>query len=396
MANIFAEKQCVISGIGQSEIGRRLPRNGLQLTVDAVTQALDDAGLSRSDIDGVSSWPGQMQQAAPGFSPVSITDLREAMGLELKWYNAGIESSQMSALINACMAVASGQARHVICFRTMTEASSMAKGTRSSVQGTGNQRISGPFQWQLPFGALSASNWVGLVASRYMLEFNATREQLAYVALNARANAGLNDRAIYRDPLSLDEYLNSRMISDPLCLFDCDVPIDGSTVIIVSHKDCAADLKSKAIHVESIGGPLSGRDSWDQQVDLTRFCAEGAGEMMWSRTDFKPKDVDFAELYDGFSFLTLLWLEGLGFCGRGEAAAFVEGGHRISRDGELPIATHGGQLSAGRTHGLGYFHEAVKQLRGEAGNHQLSGDRKLAVVSNGGGNLSGAALLRCD
>ena len=118
--------------------------------------------------------------------------------------------------------------------------------------------------------------------------------------------------------------------------------------------------------------------------------------MLWSRTDFKPKDVDFAELYDGFSFLTLLWLEGLGFCGRGEAAAFGEGGQRIGRDGELPLASHGGQLSAGRTHGLGYFHEAVKQLRGEAGSHQLSGDRKLAVVSNGGGNLSGAALLRSD
>lgn len=396
MSNPYSEKQCVISGVGQSEIGRRLSRSGLQLTVDAVKQALDDAGLSRADIDGVSSWPGQMQNSAPGFSPVSITDLREAMGLKLNWYNAGIESTQMSAIINACMAVASGQARHVICFRTMTEASSMAKGTRSSVQGTGSQRISGPFQWQLPFGAFSASSWAALVASRYMHEFGATREQLAQIALNARSNAMLNERAVYRDPLSMDDYLSARMISDPLCLFDCDVPIDGSTVIIISHKDCVADLKSEAIHIESVAGPLYGRDSWDQQEDLTRFAAEDAGKMLWSRTDLTPKDVDVAELYDGFSFLTLLWLEGLGFCGRGEAAAFVEGGQRISRNGELPLATHGGQLSAGRTHGLGYFHEAVKQLRGEAGAHQLDGERKVAVVANGGGNLAGAALLRTD
>ncbi|NKI16354.1 thiolase family protein [Spongiibacter sp. KMU-166] len=396
MSNPYSEKQCVISGVGQSEIGRRLPRSGLQLTVDAVKKALDDAGLKREDIDGVSSWPGQMQNSAPGFSPVSITDLREAMDLKLSWYNAGIESTQMSAIINACMAVASGQARHVICFRTMTEASSMAKGTRSSVQGTGSQRISGPFQWQLPFGAFSASSWAALIASRYMHEFGASREQLAQIALNARRNAQLNERAVYRDPLSMEDYLSARMISDPLCLFDCDVPIDGSTVLIISHKDCAPDLKATPIHIESVAGPLYGRDSWDQQDDLTRFCAEDAGKMLWSRTDFSPKDVDFAELYDGFSFLTLLWLEGLGFCGRGEAAAFVEGGQRIARDGELPLATHGGQLSAGRTHGLGYFHEAVKQLRGEAGSHQLAGDRKLAVVSNGGGNLAGAALLRKD
>ncbi|MBR9910839.1 MAG: thiolase family protein [Gammaproteobacteria bacterium] len=394
MNSAYSEKQCIISGVGQSEIGRRLPRNGLQLTIDAVKQALDDAGLSRADIDGVSSWPGQLQHAAPGFSPVAIGDLREAMDLKLSWYNAGYEATQMSAVLNACLAVASGQARHVICFRTMTEASSMAKGIRSSVLGTGSQRISGTFQWQLPFGAFSASSWIALVASRYMHEFGATREQLAQIALTARSNAMLNERAIYRDPLSLDDYLASRMISDPLCLFDCDVPIDGSTVIIVSHRDCAPDLKSKPVHIEAIAGPLYGRDSWDQQADLTRFAAEDAGKMLWSRTDFRPKDVDFAELYDGFSFLTLLWLEGLGFCERGEAAAFVEGGERISRDGQLPLATHGGQLSAGRTHGMGYFHEAVKQLRGEAGSHQLAGERKLAVVSNGGGNLAGAALLR--
>lgn len=395
MAQEFLEKQAVISGIGQSEIGRRLARNGLQLTLDAALAAMKDAGLSTADIDGVATWPGVMEDTQPGFSPVSIGDLQGALGLDLNWYNAaaGQESTQMSALINACMAVASGQARHVLCFRTMTEASSMAKGFRSSVLGTASQRVSGPFQWQLPFHAFSAANWIALVASRYFEEFGATREQLAQIALNGRRNAMLNPKAIYRDPLSLDDYLASRMISSPLCLFDCDIPMDGATVIIVSHRDTIPDLASKPVRIESICGPLKGRNTWDQQPDLTRFIGEQAGERLWQRTELTPADVDFAELYDGFSFLTLLWLEGLGFCKRGEAAAFVEGGHRIARDGELPLNTHGGQLSAGRTHGFGFFHEAVLQLRGEAGEHQLPGDPQVAAVSNGGGNIAGAALL---
>lgn len=396
MAQQFLEKQTIISGVGQSQIGRRLSRSGLQLTVDAARAALDDAGLSLADIDGVASWPGQMETSAPGFSPVSITQLREAMGLQLNWYSAGYEATQMSAVINACMAVAGGQARHVLCFRTMTEASSMAMGSRSSVVGTGPQRVGGPFQWQIPFHAYSASNWTALVASRYFHEFGAKREQLAQVALNARRNAALNPHAVYRDPLTLEAYMAARMVSTPLCLYDCDVPIDGSTAIIVSHTDTACDLKSRPIRFEAICGPLRGRDTWDQQSDLTRFAAEQAGAELWRRTDLKPADVDFAELYDGFSFLTLLWLEGLGFCGRGEAASFVEGGQRIARDGELPLATHGGQLSAGRTHGLGYFHEAVLQLRGQAGERQLAGNPRVAAVTNGGGNIASAALLVCD
>lgn len=396
MSSQYLEKQTVISGVGQSAIGRRLPRSGLQLTIDAVKAALADAGLSVKDIDGVSSWPGQMEASSPGFSPVSITELREAMGLRLNWYCAGYEATQMSGIINACMAVASGQARHVLCFRTMTESSAMAKGSRSSLVGSGQNRVSGPFQWQVPFKAFSASNWVGLVASRYAHEFKLQREQLAQIALNARRNAQLNASAVYRDPLTLEDYLSARMVSTPLCLFDCDVPIDGSTAIIVSHIDTIPDLKNKPIRFEAICGPLIGRDTWDQQADLTRFAADECGKRLWQRTDLKPSDVDFAELYDGFSFLTLLWLEGLGFCGRGEAGSFIEGGQRISREGELPLATHGGQLSAGRTHGLGYFHEAVKQLRGQAGCHQLAGDRKVAVVANGGGPIAGAAILVRD
>lgn len=388
------EQQAVISGIGQSAVGRRLGRTGLDLTLDAVSAALADAGIDRSEIDGISSWPGYKADA-PGFSPVAIGTLQNALGLKLNWYNAGSEGTQMSAVLNACMAVASGQARHVLCFRTVTETSA-GPGARPSLIGGGAQRIAGFGEYQLPFLAPSGANWIGLIASRYFHEFGATREQLGQIAVNARRNAGLNPAAVYRDPITLDDYLASRMISTPLCLYDCDVPVDGSIAVIVSHKDTLPDLKSTPVMVEAISGALTTPDTWDQLPDLTRFAAEGCGQRLWSRTDLKPKDVDVAELYDGFSILSLLWLEGLGFCGRGEAAAFVEGGKRIALDGELPLATGGGQLSAGRLHGMIHITEAVTQLRGEAGARQVPGQPRVAVASNGGGPLAGAILLRRD
>ncbi|RJF91664.1 thiolase family protein [Noviherbaspirillum saxi] len=388
------ERQAVISGVGQSAAGRRLGRGGLDLTLDAVMAAIEDAGIDRREIDGISSWPGYKADS-PGFSPVSIGQLKDALGLKLNWYNAGSEATQMSGVLHACMAVASGQARHVLCFRTVTE-TSVPPGTRPSLVGAGSQRISGFGEFQAPFLAPSGANWIGLIASRYFHEFGVKREQLAQIALNARRNAGLNPKAVYRDPLTLDDYMNARMISTPLCLYDCDVPIDGSIAVIVSHKDTARDLKSTPIRVEAISGGLETKDTWDQLEDLTRFAADECGRRLWSRTDLKPSDVDVAQLYDGFSILSLLWLEGLGFCGRGEAAAFVEGGKRIALDGELPLATGGGQLSGGRLHGMIHIVEAVTQLRGEGGARQVAGNPKVAVASNGGGPIAGAMLLVRD
>jgi acetyl-CoA acetyltransferase len=387
------ERQAVISGVGQSAAGRRLGRGGLDLTLEAVLAALDDAGIDRKEVDGISCWPG-VQPGLPGFSPVSVGQLKDSLGLKLNWYNGGIESTQLSGVLNACMAVASGQARHVICFRTVTETSVSAA---ARLPTTGSRvRVTGFMEHLAPFFAPSGANWVGMIASRYFHEFGAQREQLAQIALNARRNAGLNPRAVYRDPLTLDDYMQARMISTPLCLYDCDVPIDGSIAVIVSHKDTVPDLKSTPVRVEAMSGALHTRDSWDQLDDLTRFSAEAAGKRLWSRTDLKPSDVDVAQLYDGFSFLSLLWLEALGFCGRGEAADFVGDGRRISLEGDLPLATGGGQLSGGRLHGMIHVAEAVIQLRGEGGARQVKGDPRVAVVSNGGGPIAGAMLLVRD
>lgn len=390
----YFEKNAAITGIGQSAVGRRLGRSGLDLTLDAILAALDDAGLTPADIDGIASWPGQMD-APVGFSPVHIFELRDALNLKLNWFSGGAEGpGQMGSVLNACMAVATGQARHVICFRTLTESSAAAaSGKGASLTGEVGQRIGNQYQWQIPFNAPSASIWTALFAQRHFHEFGTTREQLAQIALTCRTNAGLNPKAVYRTPLTMDDYLSARMISTPLCLYDCDVPVDGATVLIVSHVDAARDLRCTPIHVEAICGALHGKTGWDQFDDLSAMAARDAGARLWQRTDLKPKDVDVAQLYDGFSFLTLSWLEALGFCGRGESGPFVEGGGRIALDGELPINTHGGQLSAGRLHGLGHVYEAVVQLRGQGNERQVKGEPRVAVVANGGGPLATCALL---
>jgi acetyl-CoA acetyltransferase len=236
------------------------------------------------------------------------------------------------------------------------------------------------------------------VAERRVHEFGLTRAQLGQIALNGRRNAALNPKAVYRDPMSLEDYLAARMISTPLCLYDCDAPCDGSTALVVSHRDYAPDAPHQACHVNAAGTALYGRPSWDQFDDMTSMASRDAASSMWLRTDLRPTDVDVAELYDGFSILTMVWLESLGFCGRGESGPFVAGGEKaIGLEGELPLNTAGGQLSGGRLHGFGLIHEACVQLRGEGGERQVHrpGGRlpEVAAVSNGGGPIAGTLLL---
>lgn len=381
-----------ITGHGVSAIGRRLGRSPLSLTVDAVKAAAADAGLEIDDIDGVSTWPGH-HEVMPGFSGVGVVEIQEALGLSLSWFSGGPETpGQLGAVFNAVAAVTAGLARHVVCFRTVWEATAQAGGGRGGVAGEG-ARISGAMAHVAPYGALSASNWVALMARRHFHEFGTTREQMGAVAIVERANAGRNPEAIYRDPLTMEQYLGARMVSDPLGLFDCDVPADGSTAVIVSHIDAARDLRRPPLRVEALGTALYGRPSWHNFDDLTSMAARDAAASMWARTDLRPSDVDVAALYDGFSFLAMVWLEALGFCGHGESGPFVEGGSRIAPDGDIPLNTGGGQLSAGRLHGYGHLREACRQLWKDAGDHQVPGDPEVAVVGVGGGPLGGCLLL---
>jgi acetyl-CoA acetyltransferase len=285
-------------------------------------------------------------------------------------------------VINAAVAVGSGIVDHVLCFRSVWESTSqMTMGRAAAVTGrgaSGHPRVEGDRELTLPFGVGHPCHGA-LLAQRYFHDHGASRRQLAQIALNARRNASLNPHAVYRDPLSMGDYLDARMISEPLCLYDCDVPADGTIAVVVSRREAAPDNGRPLLRLEAVGS-TPGIDQ--------------AGQMLWSRSPrLTPGDVDIAEVYDGWSILSLLWLEGLGLCGRGQAAAFVEDGSRIALDGELPISTGGGQLSAGRLHGYLQIYEACLQLRGDAGERQVAPQPEVAVVSTGANQFTGCLLL---
>ncbi|MEV0904097.1 thiolase C-terminal domain-containing protein [Streptomyces hokutonensis] len=386
------EDKVAISGIGMSQIGRRLLVPPVSLTVQACQQAIADAGLTVDDIDGLATYPGA-GTAYGGFGEGGVTALESALGLEPTWYNGGSETfGPCGSLISAMLAVAGGLARHVLCFRTVWEASYGELVRRGRIAQDPPSRLDG---WMKPFGATSAAHTLAQNAQRHFHRYGTTRETLGWIALNQRANAALNPTAVYRDPLTMDDYLNARPITTPFGLYDCDVPCDGAVAVIVSAVDAARDLAQPPVLVEAVGTQILERLEWDQSTLTHEPQVLGQSAHLWSRTSLRPEDVDVAELYDGFTFNCLSWLEGLGFCGIGESKDFLDGGKNIARDGVLPLNTHGGQLSHGRTHGMGLVHEAITQLRGEAGPRQVAGAR-VAVASSGGLTPSGVILFRAD
>jgi acetyl-CoA acetyltransferase len=392
------EDKVAITGIGMSRVGRRLGVEPLVLTVEAATQAIADAGLKPEDIDGMSTYPGPAVGA--GMSEGGITALEEILRLRPSWINSGLElPGQAGSVIAAMLAVAGGLCNHVLCFRTVWESTFAQKEREAFGRSSSNMmaqssspRIGGDMQWRFVYGAQSAGNWIAMNASAHFDKYGTTRETLGWIALNARKNAALTPWAIYKEPLTMDDYMNARMITTPFGLYDCDVPCDGAVAVIVSRKDLAGDLRQPPVHLEAVGTQVSERMSWDQGVLDHEPQVTGPGAHLWTRTELKPTDIGLALLYDGFSFNCLSWIEALGFCGTGEAKDFLDGGKNIARDGILPLNTHGGQLSSGRLHGYGFLHEAVTQLRGDAGERQVEGV-ETAVVSNGGGAPGGCFLF---
>jgi acetyl-CoA acetyltransferase len=377
----FVERNAIISGIGMSRIGRKTGIPHRDLTVASATAAIADAGLTPADIDGVASL---------GDTP--IDEAAKLLGIEPVWTSGSMgHYGLLTPVVDAFQAAGRKHVRHVLVYRTVN----MMGGEAIQQRQDGAQMEIPPAMADvtriLTMHAYSAPHWLAMHLRRHMFLYGTTREQLGWLAVNSRRNAALNPDAAYRVPITLDEYLSARMISEPLGLLDCDVPVDGSIAVVVSTADFAGDC-DHPVRVDAVGGS-EGLGGWDQRPDYPNMASVDAAAELWNATDLRPSDIDVAELYDGFTNLTLAWLEALGFCGQGEGGPFLEGGTRIALDGELPLNTYGGQLSAGRMHGYWVLHEACLQLRGQAGERQVAGDPEVAVVSNGGGPIAGCMLL---
>lgn len=373
-------ERATIVGIGESRLGKVPDRSALQLQADATSAALTDAGLKISDIDGLLTTPVRVEHWN---MPCGV--VAHHLGIKPSFLaTVDLAGASGAAMIHqAALVIASGQCKTVLCVagQNLLSHTSRATAVKSMAEGG-----SAHPQFEVPYGPLVPSLYA-LVAQRHMYEFGTTPQQLAQVAATIRRHASLNPAAQKRDPITVDDVLNSRMITSPLHVLDCALVSDGAAAAIVTSASLARDLPRKPVQLLGQGYGL--RHSHIGDTELTTTGAVDSGRDAFRTAGLERSDVDVAQIYDCFTITVIVELEDLGFCKKGEGGAFVEDG-RIGLGGELPITTHGGLLSACHPGlGGGFFHviEAVRQLRGDAGDRQVQ-DAKIALVHGNGGVIS--------
>jgi acetyl-CoA acetyltransferase len=383
-----------IVGIGYSEITRKPQKPLGLLAIDACRAAIEDAGLEARQIDGLATYPESPFAGAgnrDGEDVVSVSFVLNHLGLadDVRWY-AQIETGMIaSPVIEAVNALIAGACDYVLVWRALHRPAPRGGSAGSKAA----PRASGDAQFIAPYGAASIVQTHAFAWRRYMYRYGATREALAALALNSRRNANLNPRAFfYSTPMSRDDYFNARMIAEPLCLFDCDVPVDGCVALIVTTADRARDLRNEPAYIAGYGQNTARRRALlYYTLDDYMACGGSLARKLWSSAGLGPRDMDAAQLYDGFNPSTLYWLEAAGFCGEGEGADFVAGG-RIALEGELPINTFGGSLSEGRMHGMGHIAEAVRQVTDRAERRQIAGASAVCAI-DGSPMLRGSGIV---
>ena len=339
----------------------------------ASRRALADAGLDRDQIDGF---------ASTGLGTMAPVDVAEYMGIVPRWVDStavGGSSWEVMAA-HAADAISAGHADVILLAYGSTARSDLRKGLRTANLDWGAR---GPMQWEAPYGHTLISKYA-MAARRHMHEYGTTIEQLAEIAVSARFNAATNPEAFEREPITIDDVLDGPMIADPFTKLQCCIRSDGAAAVILVAEDRVADLPRPPVWILGTGETTS-HISMGQWADFTTGPAAAAGTMAFERAGLTPADVDVCELYDAFTYMLLITLEDLGFCGKGEAGPFVEDG-RLRLGGALPTNTDGGGLSrlpSGPTWPVPH-RRGGRQLRGEAGDRQVP-DAEIACVSGTGG-----------
>jgi acetyl-CoA acetyltransferase len=381
--------QACIVGVGETAYtrgkGSGMTMLGLQL--QAASRAIADAGLQNNQIDGLMPF-APLGTAEEFAANLGIDNLRFAATIHMGG------ATPVASLQAAAMAVSTGVANHVLILGGWNGYSGsrtrQAVTEVSALPGGGIAR-----DYYLPHGLTAPPQWYALMARRHMHEFGTTSEQLGTIAVTMRKHAQLNQQAVMcGKPMTMEDYLKSPIIADPYRLFDCCLETDGGAAVVVTSAERARALKHRPVYIMGVAsGQPYPADEFTNRKDIFRTGLTIAAPRAFAMAGIAPKDADFAQIYDCFTFEVLQQIEETGFCKRGEGGPFVTGG-RIELGGELPINTHGGLLSEAHTLGINHVVEAVRQLRHDAGARQVK-DAEIGVVTGWGDFGDGSiAILR--
>ncbi|MCF1592340.1 thiolase family protein [Streptomyces muensis] len=382
-----------IVGYAHSRIERRSDRPLGAITVDTARDAITDAGLTVADIDGFVSDPRLPSvgghEVVDGVSVVTSPWLAQTLGADARLAAGHVGYSPItSSVIVAANALASGACDYVLLHRSLHNPAGRYHAATSP-------DVGGEAQWTVPHGMVGPPVGIALPYNEYILRYGATREALAEVVVEGRRNgARLPWSYWHGKPLTVEHYLSARMISDPISLYDCDIPVDGVAAFVLTTTDRAADLPHRPVVVDGYakGMPVAHRPQGLLVLDDMMEAGFTLVNRLWeqSQTGITRDDIDVPQLYDGFAPLIYVWLEALGYCGVGEAHEFVRDG-RISAETGLPILSGGGAIGNGRMHGVPQMLECYLQLSGRAGERQL--DRAEVGLACHGLPLYGGAVL---
>jgi acetyl-CoA acetyltransferase len=415
-------RRATIAGVGETRYtkwGGITDASEYQLTVEAVLAALEDAGIAVGDVDGLCSFAADRNEATFLAADLGIDELRYTT---MSWLPGG--GGACAAVHSAALAVEAGQAEVVVVYRSLCQGQFRRFGRGpGNASGPGNGKgkdqggaprparvpglrkaqglLDAHLAYTLPFGVFGPPIAYAMVLRRHMHRFGTTAEQMGQVAVTTRAHAARNPRAVMGDrPMTMDDYLASRMVAEPFRLFDCCLENDGACAVVVTTAERARDLRRAPVSVVA-GAQGTVRGFGHGQFcnvnldddDYTSAGARTVAARLWAQAGIGPGDVDVAQIYDHFSGLVLLNLEDFGFCERGEGGPFAASGALAWPDGALPTNTHGGSLSEAYIHGLNHVVEGARQLRGES-TCQVDGAQTCLVTSAAGVPTSALVLAK--
>lgn len=385
-ADLIKNKTAVV-GIGQTTFGKGLPDSELSLACQAISVALDDAGIEPAEVDGLASYT---------LEPYREVDVARNVGLgDITWFSqVGFGGGAGCGVVGqAAMAVATGQCEVAVAWRARKRSSAASRPWAQA-----SARISDGGMWSRPFGVLRPVDEIALLTRRYMHEYGATRDHLANIALAFRKHAARNPASTMgHKPMTRDDYMNARWISEPLCLFDNCLETDGGLAVVIVSAERARDLKQPPAYVHSFAQGIPPQHQTMTNYftdDPLRGPAWTAAKRMWEIADVTPADVKVAQLYDAFSPLIILSLEGYGFCERGEGGPFTDDGGIEWPNGRLPVNTAGGGMSEAYVHGFNLILEGVRQIRGTS-TAQVEG-ADVSLVTSGEGVPTSSVIFTKD